>query len=552
MGKVLETADRLWNGDATLRGEPWRMFGGLEEVADGVGFVASFCNVIAIATDGGLVVVDTSSQMTATTCATEIREWCERTGRDFDVHSIVYTHGHLDHVSGTDPLTTSSRTQVIGHRAVKDRFDRYLLTRGYNGAINRRQFRLPGLEWPKRFRYPDVTFESALDLSVGGRSFSLRHDRGETDDHVWAVIENRSRDYVESRVRAGVLEQVSVDLLTDIGIGARLALHALVHDGFYIRFDRTTHHLNFHTRSGRHSYVYGQAEVVKDLIDARLQTHRPLIFSATDVRVDGVDTDRPVVSYTAEGASQRIECDFVAGCDGSHGVSATVPPPGALTRFVRSYPVAWLGILARTAPVTAEGMYCAHPDGLSVHSMRGTDITRQYLQVPADTQLSEWSDERIWKELLRRSDSDDHPPLQVGEIFDRSLAPLRSVVTDPMQYGSLFLLGDAAHIVPPTGAKGLNLALSDACVLSHALGAYYRTGNRDHLESYSATALPRIWATQSFSSTLSSVLHRFSDDPMEWQLRRARLQRWADSPAEQDSLGEVYFGLPFPTPWRYG
>ncbi|WP_099022194.1 4-hydroxybenzoate 3-monooxygenase [Mycolicibacterium palauense] len=366
------------------------------------------------------------------------------------------------------------------------------------------------------------------------------------------VIEHRSRDYVENRVRAGILEHVSVELLTDIGVGSRLHSRALVHDGFYVRFDRQTHHLDLHARSGRHSYVYGQSEVVHDLVEARLGAGLPLIFGAENVAVADIDTDHPTVTFTVEGQTHHVRADFVAGCDGSQGLCRTLPPPTALTRLVRDYPVAWLGILARTAPVTAEGMYCAHPEGLSLHSMRGTDITRQYLQVPAETDLSQWSDDRIWKELLRRSDADDCPPLETGEILDRSLARLRSEVTEPMQYGSLFLLGDAAHIVPPTGAKGLNLALSDACVLSHALGAFYRTGRRRFLDSYSATALPRVWQAQSFSATLTAALHRFSDDPMEWPLRRARLYRWATSPAEQDALGEVYFGLPFPTPWRFG
>ncbi len=365
------------------------------------------------------------------------------------------------------------------------------------------------------------------------------------------VIEHRERDYVEGRVRAGVLEQVSVDLLTDLGLGARLHANALVHDGFYLRFDRATHHLDFHSRSGRHSYVYGQAEVVRDLIEAHSDAGLQLMFGARDVAVSGIETDHPEVTFCVGEQTHRIEADFVAGCDGSQGICRRLPPPGALTRYIRQYPIAWLGILARTAPVTAEGMYCVHPEGLSVHSMRGTDITRQYLQVPVDTDIAEWSDDRIWKELLRRSESDDHPPLETGEIFDRSLALLRSEVSEPMQYGSLFLLGDAAHIVPPTGAKGLNLALSDACALSHALGGYYRTGERRLLDEYSATALPRVWQAQNFSATMTSVLHRFDDDPVEWQLRRARLRRWASSEAEQDALGEVYFGLPFPTPWRF-
>ncbi|WP_026357037.1 4-hydroxybenzoate 3-monooxygenase [Mycobacterium sp. 141] len=365
------------------------------------------------------------------------------------------------------------------------------------------------------------------------------------------VLENRSRDYVQGRVRAGVLEQVTVDLLTDIGVGGRLAERALVHDGFFIRFDRRTHRLNLHQHCGRHSYVYGQAEIVRDLIDARVSTGRPLVFEASEVTVEGIDTNCPVVHYRADGQVHRLRCDFVAGCDGSHGISATLPPPQALARYHRSYPASWLGILAHTTPVTAEGMYCAHPDGLSLHSMRGPDITRQYLQVPPGTTLAEWSDDRIWKELQRRSESDDWPPLETGEIIERSLAPLRSVVTEPMQYGSLFLLGDAAHIVPPTGAKGLNLAMSDACVLSHALSAFYRTGRRDHLDDYSSVALPRIWQAQAFSAALTTTLHRFTDDPVDWQLRRARLQRWTHSAAEQEAMAEVYFGLPFPTPWRY-
>lgn len=365
------------------------------------------------------------------------------------------------------------------------------------------------------------------------------------------VVEHRPRTYVEQRVRAGVLEQVSVDLLTDIGLGERLNANAMVHDGFYLRFDRETHHLDFHARSGRHSYVYGQSEVVHDLIEARLEAKLPLTFAAQDVTVTGIDTDRPVVTYTRDQQTFTVEADFIGGCDGSQGLCRTLAPSGALHRYVRSYPIAWLGILAHTAPVTAEGMYCAHPDGLSVHSMRGPRITRQYLQVPANTDLREWSDDRIWKELLRRSESDDHPPLETGEIFDRSLALLRGEVTDPMQFGSLFLLGDAAHIVPPTGAKGLNLALSDACVLSHALGAYYSTGQRVYLDQYSATALPRVWQAQNFSAKLTAVLHRLDDDPMDYQLRRAQLRRWATSEAEQDALGEVYFGLPFPTRWQY-
>ncbi|MDL9936515.1 4-hydroxybenzoate 3-monooxygenase [Gordonia sp. ABSL1-1] len=363
------------------------------------------------------------------------------------------------------------------------------------------------------------------------------------------VVETRTEDYVRERVRAGVIEQSTVDVLTELGVADRLHREALRHDGFYLRLDEQTHHLDFHALTGRNAFVYGQAEIVADLIDARRGDGAPMVFGASDVAVTGVDSATPVVEYTQAGRRHRVQADFIAGCDGSHGITPTLMPADTQV-MTRTHPFAWLGILARTAPTTAEGMYCAHPDGLSVHSMRGTQITRQYLQVPADTTLDDWPDERIWSELRRRSRSSDHPELETGEIFDRSLAPLRSVVTTPMQFGSLFLLGDAAHIVPPTGAKGLNLAISDACVLSHALGHYYGHRDRTHLESYGETALPRIWQAQLFSWTLTTTLHRFDDNPYSWELRRARMRRWIDSEAEQRALGEVYLGLPFPTPWR--
>ena len=364
------------------------------------------------------------------------------------------------------------------------------------------------------------------------------------------VLERQSQEHVRSRIRAGVIEHTTVDLLTELGLADRLHREALVHDGFYLRFDRTTHHLDFHRHTGRHAFVYGQAEIVADLIDARHATGRPLIFDADGVRVRDIDTDHPVVEYSWQGAEYTIDADIVAGADGFHGVCRQMMDPASVRVFERSYPFAWLGIMARTTPVTAEGMYCAHPDGLSVHSMRGPNLTRQYLQVGADTDLSAWSDGRIWAELRRRSASDDHPELETGEIIERSLAPLRSVVTEPMQRGSLFLLGDSAHIVPPTGAKGLNLAMSDASVLSHALGVFYLDRDRSALDAYSATALPRIWQAQVFSWDLTTTLHRFSDDGFDWQLRHARLQRWATSLDAQQALGEVYLGLPFPTPWR--
>ncbi|MGC0363549.1 p-hydroxybenzoate 3-monooxygenase [Rhodococcus sp. 27YEA15] len=364
------------------------------------------------------------------------------------------------------------------------------------------------------------------------------------------VIESRSREHVESRTRAGILEQPTVDLMAEIGVGDRLRREGLRHNGFYVRFDRTTHHLDFNRLLGGQATVYGQQELVKDLIEQRVDSGEPLYFNSPVTAVH-TGSDEAMVTFEHAGSSVELHADFVAGCDGFHGISRTHIPEDRRNELSRTYPVAWLGILARTTPTVPEGMYCAHPNGLSVHSMRGTRITRQYLQVPAGTSLEDWSDSRIWDELATRSASDDYPELERGEIFDKSLATLRSVVCETMQHGRLFLLGDSAHIVPPTGAKGLNLAVSDACTLSHALGGYYTAGVREHLDNYSETCLPRIWAAQHFSSTLTTTLHALSDDPMEWRLRQARLRRWSGSEAEQRALGEVYLGLPFPKPWHY-
>ena len=364
------------------------------------------------------------------------------------------------------------------------------------------------------------------------------------------VVEHRDRAYIENRTRAGILEQPTVTLMHELGAGTRLAVEGMDHDGFFLRFDRTTHHLNFHRLIGGHATVYAQQELVKDLVALRLEEDGPILF---ETKVVGIDTRADGATLRAERAGEivTIEADFVAACDGFHGVGRAHIPDSERIEITRTYPVAWLGILARTAPATPEGMYCAHEDGLSLHSMRGPRITRQYLQVPADTDLDDWPDERIWDELTRRSESIDHPELERGEIFDRSLAPLRSVVCETMQKGRLFLLGDAAHIVPPAGAKGLNLAVSDACVLSYALGAHYKAGIREHLDSYSTTCLPRIWQAQYFSWLLTTTIHALSDDPMDLRLRLTRMQRWVESEDEQRALGEVYLGLPFPTPWAY-
>ena len=333
-------------------------------------------------------------------------------------------------------------------------------------------------------------------------------------------------------------------------MGDRLHREALRHNGFYLRFSEHTHRLDFHADSGRNAFVYGQSEVVADLIDALPERGEPVIFEALEVTVDDVIDGRPRVEFTHEGRRRTVLADFVAGCDGFHGPCRAVAEKH-VTTMERSYPFAWLGILAHSRPVTEEGMYCAHPDGLSVHSMRGPALSRQYLQVPADTDLDAWTDDRIWAELRRRSFAVDDDALQTGEIIERSLAPLRSVVTEPMRVGRLFLLGDAAHIMPPTGAKGLNLAVSDACVFAHAVAGFYAEGRTDLLDTYSERALARVWAAQAFSWELTSVLHRFDDGDFGRRLRLARLRRWTTSDDARRALGEVYLGLPFPTSWRY-
>lgn len=364
------------------------------------------------------------------------------------------------------------------------------------------------------------------------------------------VLEAKDRQYVEARTRAGVLEQPTVDLLREIGCAERLDREGMHHDGFYLRFDSATHHLDFHALTGGRATVYAQQEVVKDLITQRLASDGEILFEARVVDID-LSADRGRVTYEKDGITTEIEADFIAGCDGFHGVARQAIPESERREFTRTYPYSWLGILANSTPATPEGMYCAHERGLSVHSMRGPKITRQYLQVPADTELADWSHERIWDELSVRSAANDAAPLDRGEIFDVSLAPLRSFVCETMQFRRLFLVGDSAHIVPPTGAKGLNLAVSDASTLAHALGAYYASGERAELDAYSATCLPRIWQGQLFSALLTTTLHAAPEDAFETKLRFGRLRRWAESESEQRALGEVYLGLPFPTPWKY-
>lgn len=375
------------------------------------------------------------------------------------------------------------------------------------------------------------------------------------------LLERRSRDYVEHRVRAGILEQPTVDLLREIGAAWRLDQQAEFHRGFYVRLDGRTHHLDFHALLGRNSCVYGQAELVKDLIHDHLTAQRPLLFEVDDVALRdfesaAADGSPASVDFSYQGARHRLRCAVIAGCDGAHGVTRpalqrAAALGGSPVRLLeRSYPAAWLGILAHSTPPAPEGMYCVHPDGMSLHSMRGPRLSRQYLQVGPQERLAEWPDERIWAELRHRSISEDHPPLETGQIIERTLVPLRATVLESFALGRLALAGDAAHTVPPTGAKGLNLAVGDVVVLSRAIGALL-SGDPQPLAGYTATAWPRVWQGESFSATMTTLLHRLSDDPFEWELRRARMSALLTSVAEQRAHGEVYLGVPFATDWRW-
>jgi p-hydroxybenzoate 3-monooxygenase len=354
------------------------------------------------------------------------------------------------------------------------------------------------------------------------------------------VLESRSREYVEQRIRAGVLEQGSVDLLVEAGVGERLQREGLVHHGIWLRFDGENHRLPLTELSGGKSItIYGQQEVVKDLIAARLEAGLPLHFEAEVVAVRDVDSERPRIRFVHEGEERELECDVVAGCDGSHGVCREAIA-SALTPFSRDYPFAWLGILASVAPASEELIYAWNERGFALHSMRTPELSRLYVQCRPDDDIAEWPDERIWEELQVRLGL----PGFEGPILERGITPLRSFVVEPMQHGRLFLAGDAAHIVPATGAKGMNLAIADVRVLSDALARWYRTGDASALDSYSATCLRRVWRAEHFSWWMTSMLHTRDDaDPFDAQLQLSQLRYVTTSKAAATMLAENYVGL---------
>jgi len=358
------------------------------------------------------------------------------------------------------------------------------------------------------------------------------------------VVERQTREHVEKRIRAGVLEHGTVELLTEIGLARRLHRERMIHHGIELLFDGVGHRIPLTELTGREITIYGQHELVKDLIAARLDTGRPLVFAATDV---DISLDEPGFSYVHDGVRHEVRCDFVAGCDGFHGVSRTVIPRSALTVYQRDYPHAWLGILAQAPPASDELVYAYHDRGFALHSMRTPEITRLYLQVRPEEPLEEWPDGRIWAELrtrLSRNDPGWH--LNEGPILEKSVAAMRSFVVEPMHHGSLFLAGDAAHIVPPTGAKGLNLAVADVKVLAEAFAAYYTGHGAKLLDAYSETCLRRVWRIQHFSWWMTSMLHRVDDDPFTRQLQLSQLRYVTSSRAAATTLAENYVGLPLP------
>jgi p-hydroxybenzoate 3-monooxygenase len=362
------------------------------------------------------------------------------------------------------------------------------------------------------------------------------------------VLEAKSRHYVESRVRAGVLEHQSVDVLNDAGVGARMMQEGLLHQGIFLHFAGRSERIDFAELTGHSVMIYGQQEIVKDLINARLVACEPLYFNVDAVSVHDFDTDSPRVRFQLEADEHTLDCDFIAGCDGFHGICRASVPAERLNVYERIYPFAWLGILAGTTPASHELIYANADGGFALLSMRSPSVSRLYLQCAPEEDLTRWPDERIWEELRARLNI----PLATGPVIQKSVTPMRSFVAEPMSFGRLFLAGDAAHIVPPTGAKGMNLAIADVHVLARALHAFYqgRPGSSaamEALNAYSQTCLSRIWKAQRFSWWMTSLLHRFDDHtPFDRRRQLAELEYIVSSRAASQTLAENYVGLPLP------
>ncbi len=361
------------------------------------------------------------------------------------------------------------------------------------------------------------------------------------------VLERRSRAYVEGRIRAGVLEQGTVELLDEAGVGERLHREGLIHGGIELAFGGRRHRIDFEDLTGGKAVtVYGQTEVTKDLNRVREAAGGEVVFEAEDVVLHDFHGDSPRLGYRKDGTDHELRCDFIAGCDGFHGISRRSVPAAAVSTFERVYPFAWLGILANTKPVSDELIYARHERGFALFSMRSPTRSRLYIQCSPDEQLDDWPDERVWDELRSRLDAEAAARLETGPSIEKSVTPMRSFVAEPMRFGRLFLAGDAAHIVPPTGAKGLNLAAADVRYLSRALIAHYAEGRDDLLEAYSETCLGRIWKAQRFSWWMTSLLHRFPEaSGFGGRVQLAELDYVTSSRAAATALAENYVGLPF-------
>ncbi len=359
------------------------------------------------------------------------------------------------------------------------------------------------------------------------------------------VLEARSREYVESAIRAGVIEHWAADMLEETGVGARMRREGLIHDGIHLSFGGRLHRIDFKALVGRGITVYGQHEVLKDLIARRLADGGQILFEAEGVGIDDIATAQPRIRFRCGGKDEELACDFIAGCDGFHGLCRPSIPAGVLSVYERDYPYGWLGILAQAKPVCDELIYSHHPRGFALFSMRSPTLVRYYLQCAPDEDLARWPDERIWQELRARLAPEKSAELVEGPVLQKGVTAMRGFVVEPMQHGRLFLAGDAAHIVPPTGAKGMNLALADVLMLSRGIAAFYQSGSSELLDAYSQACLRRVWKAQRFSGWMTQLLHRGNlENDFDYHRQLAELDYVAHSQAAATSLAENYTGLP--------
>jgi p-hydroxybenzoate 3-monooxygenase len=359
------------------------------------------------------------------------------------------------------------------------------------------------------------------------------------------ILERQTGDYVLGRIRAGVIEQTTIDLLDEAGVGARMHEEGLVHDGVQICVDGVRRRISFKEMTGKAVMVYGQTEITRDLMDGRAEAGVPTVYSAHDVALHDIFGEHPRVTYDVDGRSHELDCDFIAGCDGFHGVSRKSLPAQALTTHERVYPLGWLGVLSDTPPVSEELIYVRHPLGFALCSMRSPTRSRYYIQCSLAEDVDSWPDERFWDELRPRLDDEARDRLVTGPSIEKSIAPLRSFVAEPMRFGRLFLAGDAAHIVPPTGAKGLNLAASDVRFLAQAFVEHYGEKSNAGLDHYSARALARVWKAERFSWWMTTILHKISDNSFDEKIQLAELDYLFRSDAAATAFAENYVGLPF-------